>query len=283
MKRLYSILLLITLLITGKAKADEGMWLLPLLQELNMETMHNMGLKLSAEDIYSINNSSLKDAIVIFGRGCTGEIISDQGLLLTNHHCGYGEIQELSSLENNYLEQGFWASNLHEELPAAGLSVTFLVSMRDVTNEVLQEINADMTESQRRNAITKKSSELIEENNENKKYNVIIKDFFAGNQYFMLVYQEYKDVRLVGTPPSAIGKFGYDTDNWMWPRHTGDFALFRVYADAEGNPADYSPENVPYKPAHHLPISIKGYEKDDFAMTLGYSRQHAALPSIVGN
>ncbi|HKL71270.1 MAG TPA: S46 family peptidase, partial [Marinilabiliaceae bacterium] len=250
--------------------ADEGMWILPLIQKLNIETMQKMGLKLTAEDIYSVNNSSMKDAIVIFGGGCTGEMISDEGLLLTNHHCGYGQIQELSSLENNYLDNGFWAATKEEELPAPGLSVTFLRSMEDVTEQVLSEVTADMDESEREKSIQEKSDKLIKEATKENDYKVQVKEYFEGNQYFLLIYEIYTDVRFVGAPPSSIGKFGYDTDNWMWPRHTGDFSLFRVYADAEGKPADYSPNNKPYQPKYHLPISNKGYELNDFAMTLGY-------------
>ena len=253
-----------------KIKADEGMWILPLIQKLNIETMQKMGLKLTAEDIYSVNNSSMKDAIVIFGGGCTGEMISNEGLLLTNHHCGYGQIQELSSLENNYLDNGFWAATKEEELPAPGLSVTFLKSMEDVTEQVLSDITSDMDETTRQKSIQDKSNKLIEEASKENDFRVQVKEYFEGNQYFLLIYEVFTDVRFVGAPPSSIGKFGYDTDNWMWPRHTGDFSLFRVYADAEGKPANYSPDNKPYEPKSHLPISIKGYELNDFAMTLGY-------------
>ena len=270
MKKLLAISLILMIGFAPKANADEGMWILPLIQKLNIETMQKMGLKLTAEDIYSVNNSSMKDAIVIFGGGCTGEMISDEGLLLTNHHCGYGQIQELSSLENNYLDNGFWAATKEEELPAPGLSVTFLRSMEDVTEQVLSEVTADMDESEREKSIQEKSDKLIKEATKENDYKVQVKEYFEGNQYFLLIYEIYTDVRFVGAPPSSIGKFGYDTDNWMWPRHTGDFSLFRVYADAEGKPADYSPNNKPYQPKYHLPISNKGYELNDFAMTLGY-------------
>lgn len=270
MKKLLSIALILLLGFAPKIKADEGMWILPLIQKLNMETMQKMGLKLTAEEIYSVNNSSMKDAIVIFGGGCTGEMISDEGLLLTNHHCGYGQIQELSSLENNYLDNGFWAATQEEELPAPGLSVTFLRNMEDVTEQVLSEVTADMDEAERQKSIQEISDKLIKEATKENDYKVQVKEYFEGNQYFLLEYEIFTDVRFVGAPPSSIGKFGYDTDNWMWPRHTGDFSLFRVYADAEGKPADYSPDNKPYQPKHHLPISIKGYELNDFTMTLGY-------------
>ena len=270
MRKFLSISLIFLVTLTGKIKADEGMWLLPLVQQLNIKTMQEMGLELSAEEIFSINQSSLKDAIVIFGGGCTGELISDQGLLLTNHHCGYGQIQELSTLENNYLDNGFWAGSFSEELPAPGLSVTFLKHMEDVTTQVLATITPEMNASDRADSIRVNIKKITDEHGADDKYRVMVRDFFAGNQYFLVVYEVFTDVRFVGAPPSSIGKFGYDTDNWMWPRHTGDFSLFRVYADADGNPADYSADNVPYQPAHHLPISLKGYEKDDFAMTLGY-------------
>jgi hypothetical protein len=270
MNRILSTILVLLTCFFSNSRADEGMWLLPLIQKLNMETMQEMGLKLSSEEIYSINQGSLKDAVVIFGGGCTGEMISDKGLLLTNHHCGYGQIQELSSLENNYLDQGFWAASIEDELPAPGLSVTFLVSMDDVTEEILSVVTSEMTELERQTAIREKSQELTVKANEGNSYRVLLRDFFAGNQYFLIVYEVFKDVRFVGAPPSSIGKFGYDTDNWMWPRHTGDFALFRVYADTEGKPADYSPNNVPYQPKHHLPISLKGYQQEDFAMTIGF-------------
>jgi hypothetical protein len=270
MRKLLSISLIFLVSITAKVKADEGMWLLPLVQQLNIKTMQQMGLELSAEDIFSINQSSLKDAIVIFGGGCTGELISDQGLLLTNHHCGYGQIQELSTLENNYLDDGFWAGSFEEELPAPGLSVTFLKRMEDVTTQVLATITPDMKASERADSIRANIKKITDEHSADNDYRVLVRDFFAGNQYFLVVYEVFTDVRFVGAPPSSIGKFGYDTDNWMWPRHTGDFSLFRVYADADGKPADYSADNVPYQPAHHLPVSLKGYEKGDFAMTLGF-------------
>ncbi len=264
--------LFLTLLVTlaGKLKADEGMWLLPLIEKLNIEKMQQMGLKLSAEDIYSVNQASLKDAVVIFGRGCTGELISDKGLILTNHHCGYGQIQALSTVENNHLENGFWALSLQEEIPAPGLTVTFLKRMEDVTARVVEGLNDQMSFDQRQEHIRKVSAEIASEAKGDTHYQTFVRDYFAGNQFFLVVYEVFNDVRFVGAPPSSIGKFGYDTDNWMWPRHTGDFSLFRVYAGKDGKPAAYSPENVPYKPAHHLPVSLKGFEKDDFAMTIGF-------------
>ncbi len=268
MKKLLVLILIIAF--SNNIKADEGMWILPLLKKLNIETMQNMGLELSAEDIYSINQSSLKDAIVIFGGGCTGEIISNEGLLLTNHHCGYDKIQMLSSLENNYLEDGFWAFSKKEEISAPDLIVTFLKNIEEVTEQLLSNITDEITEEERTNIINEEIENIISSKESNDFYRVEIKPFFDGNRYFLLEYKIFKDVRLVGTPPSSIGKYGYDTDNWVWPRHTGDFAIFRVYANEHNEPAEYSENNIPYKPKHHLPISIKGYKKDDFAMTLGY-------------
>lgn len=251
------------------ARADEGMWILPLIGKLNLADMQKKGFKLSADDIYSINQSSMKDAIVIFGNGCTGELISDQGLILTNHHCGYEDIQSLSTMEHNYLEDGFWARSQDEEIAAPGLTVTFLKRMEDVTAKVLQDVTPDLNESQRQAVISANARSIEKEAIDSTHYTAIVKPFFGGNQYFLMVYEVFKDIRFVGAPPSSIGKFGHDTDNWMWPRHTGDFSMFRVYADANGKPADYLGSNKPLKPAHHLPVSIKGYQPDDFAMTLG--------------
>ena len=268
-KLLFFIVILLTVS-ASRARADEGMWLLPLIDKLNIGTMTEMGLKLTAEDIYSINQASLKDAIVIFGGGCTGEIVSPQGLLLTNHHCGYGAIQRLSSVENDYLNNGFWAMSNEEELPSQGLSVTFLVRIEDVTGRVLGKTSADMTEAARREAIMAESAAITAEATKGTQYNARVAPFYSGNQYFLLVYEIYSDVRLVGTPPNSIGKFGHDTDNWMWPRHTGDFSVFRVYMSPDGKPAQYSKDNVPLKPKHYLPVSIKNLQKDDFAMVMGY-------------
>lgn len=252
------------------AKADEGMWILPLLSKLNIGQMQEKGLKLTAEDIYSINQSCIKDAIVIFGRGCTGEMISDKGLVLTNHHCGYSSIQSLSAVDHNYLEDGFWAKSTIEEIPAPGLTVTFLKRMEDVTAEVTKEVTAEMPELERQKVVQAAIQGIVKKNTEGTNYNGLIRSFFGGNQYFLMIYEVFTDVRLVGTPPSSIGKFGHDTDNWMWPRHTGDFSMFRVYASPDGKPASYSAQNVPYKPAHHLPISLKGNKMGDYAMTIGF-------------
>ncbi len=269
MKKILTFFLVVSMF-ASNIRADEGMWLLPLIQKLNMNKMNELGLKLTAEDIYSINHSSLKDAIIIFGGGCTGEIVSDKGLIFTNHHCGYGTIQKLSSLEHNYLKDGFWAKSLEEEMPAPGITATFMKYMKDVTDQINAELTANMSEEERGKKIQEVSSKIAKEATEGTHYNAMVRSFFAGNQYFLVVYEKFTDIRFVGAPPSSIGKFGHDTDNWMWPRHTGDFSVFRVYADADGNPAAYSQDNKPYKPAYHLPVSIKGVKTGDFAMTLGY-------------
>ena len=249
--------------------ADEGMWIVSLINK-NISTMQKMGLKLSAEDIYNVNNSSLKDAIIQFGRGCTGEIISDQGLVLTNHHCGYGQIQAHSTVEHDYLTHGFWAANHSEELPNPGLTARFLVRMEEVTTDVLSKVSKDMDEAKRTETIEAEIKKITKKVTEGNGYEAVVRPFFDGNSYYLFVYEVFKDVRLVGAPPSSIGKFGADTDNWMWPRHTGDFALFRIYMSPDGKPADYSKDNVPFKPKHHLPVSIKGLQKDDFVMIMGY-------------
>lgn len=270
MKKITAFLLGIALIFSTTAKADEGMWLLPLIQKLNIGKMTELGLQLSAEDIYSVNHSSVKDAIVIFGGGCTGEIVSSQGLLLTNHHCGYGSIQSHSTVEHDYLTDGFWAMSKTEELPTPGLAVTFLDYLTDVTDRVLSKVNDNMTEAERSNAIREESKKIAEEVKTDKFHYGTVGTYFGGNQYFLLVYTRYSDVRLVGAPPSSVGKFGADTDNWMWPRQTGDFSVFRVYMSPDGNPAEYAAENVPLKPKHYLPVSVKGVNEGDFTMILGY-------------
>jgi len=270
MKKFIHLLISLTLLLSFSAKADEGMWLLPLLNKLNMGTMTQMGLKLSAEEIYSINQSSLKDAVVIFGGGCTGEIVSSQGLILTNHHCGYGIIQSHSSTENNYLRDGFWAMTKEEELASSGLYVTFLVRIEDVSDQINSKLKDKMTEEERTEVIREIASEIQANVTEGNHYSARVQSFFGGNYFYLVVYERFNDVRLVGAPPESIGNYGGDTDNWMWPRHTGDFSMFRVYSGPDGNPASYSPDNIPLKPKHHLPVSIKGVEKGDFAMVLGY-------------
>jgi hypothetical protein len=264
------ILLICILFARTLAFAGEGMWLPIFLKSLNEAEMKRMGMKISAEDIYSVNKGSLKDAIVHFGGGCTGEIISDKGLLLTNHHCGYGQIQRHSTLENNYLENGFWALTGKDELPNPDLSVTFIVRIEDVTEKVFKGITKK-TKEEEKEAIINKNLDLLKQTVQKKSFeDVFVRSFFHGNQYFMFVTATFKDVRLVGAPPSSIGKFGADTDNWEWPRHTGDFALFRVYANANNEPAAYSPDNVPYKPKHFLPISMDGVAPGDFTMVFGF-------------
>ena len=257
-------------LVAFPAKADEGMWFLMFIERLNHRDMEKMGLQLTAEEIYSINNHSLKDAVVQFNGGCTAEMVSKEGLVLTNHHCGYGAIAELSSEEQNYLKNGFWAKDKSAEMKPKSLFVRFFVRMDDVSKRILSKVNDKMTEAERNKAIQQEMSLIEKENSEGGKYTVSVRPFFQGNEYYYFIYQDYKDVRLVGTPPESLGKFGGDTDNWEWPRHTADFSMFRVYADANGNPAEYSKENVPLQPKHYLPVSIKGVEENDFAMILGY-------------
>lgn len=260
------------LVATGlQVRADEGMWLLPYLQKLNIKEMKAKGLKLSADQIYNVNGNSLKDAIVIFGGGCTGEIVSANGLVFTNHHCGYGSIQRLSSVEHDYLENGFWAMNYNEELPCPGMSVTFIRSIEDVSDQILPKLNDSMSEEQRQQCVDSLSKAITKAAlPENSTKEAFIESFFGGNQYLMFVVERYKDVRLVGTPPSSIGKFGGDTDNWMWPRHTGDFSIFRVYSDKEGKPAAYSKDNIPYSTPTHLKISLKGVKPGDYTMIMGF-------------
>ncbi len=269
MKKIISVFILL-LIISTQSIAKEGMWIPSLLNQFVEKDMRDMGMRLTAEDIYSINQASLKDAIVIFGGGCTGEVVSDKGLLFTNHHCGYGVIQSHSSVEHDYLTDGFWAMNHDEELPNPGLSATFLIRIEDVTKNVLADVTPDMTEKQRKEAVNSVIEKLTSEAEKDNHYNAVVKPFYYGNEYYMFVYEEFKDVRLVGAPPSNIGKFGGDTDNWMWPRHTGDFSVFRIYADEENNPAEYSEDNVPYKPKKSLKISLEGAKKDDFTFVFGY-------------
>ena len=249
--------------------ADEGMWI-PMLLKKNEADMQQKGMKISAEDIYSINKACLKDAIVLFGSGCTGEFVSDKGLLFTNHHCGYSYIARNSTLEHNYLANGFWAKSLEEEIPCPGLTATRLVHMEDVTEQVLEGVTNDMNEVKRNEKIADNIEKITKKATEGTHYKAIIKPFYYGNQYFMYVNEVFTDVRMVGTPPSNIGKFGGDTDNWMWPRHTGDFSVFRVYAGADNKPADYSADNKPYKPLQHLNVSLKGVEENDFTFVFGY-------------
>ncbi len=268
MKKISVLLLALIIGFLPKLKADEGMWI-PLLIKKNIPEMRKLGCKLTAEDIYSMNHSSIKDAIVIFGGGCTGEIVSPEGLLFTNHHCGFGSIQKVSTPENNYLENGFWAYNKDQEIPIEGLTVKFLEYMKDVTDQALDSVTNDMDEMARLKKIEENAAKIEKEASEDGKYMAVVKPIFGGNQYFVYVYTIYKDIRLVGTPPQAIGKFGGDTDNWMWPRHTGDFSIFRVYTAPDGSPAEYSKDNVPLKPKHYLPINISPKKKGDFTMIIG--------------
>ena len=267
------LVLLFALLLAGASsgiRADEGMWL-PSEILKKIKDIQSKGFKLSAEDIYSVNKSSLKDAVVRFGGGCTGELISSQGLLIANHHCGYGTIQSHSSVEHDYLTDGFWAMSRAEELPNPGLSVAFLEYMIDVTDEVLKGYKPNMTEEKRTEIINKNAKKIEEKAVKGNKYlTANVRPIYYGNQYFLFVYKNYTDVRLVGAPPSSIGKFGGDTDNWMWPRHTGDFSLFRVYAGADNEPADYNPNNVPFQPKKHFKINAAGIGEGDFTMVYGF-------------
>jgi hypothetical protein len=250
--------------------AHEGMWIPSLLKKYNIEEMQRMGFRLTAEDIYDVNHASMKDAVVSFGGGCTGELISGEGLLITNHHCGRGQIQNLSSLAHDYLTDGFWARNKNEELPCPGLKVSFLEYMEDVTEKVLQNTDTIRSASAKSQKITENSRAIEKEAQQNGKFIAQVRPLFYGNQYFLNVYKEYIDVRLVGAPPSAIGNFGGDTDNWIWPRHTGDFSLFRIYANKENEPATFSTENIPFKPKKSFTISLKGIKPGDFTMVFGY-------------
>jgi hypothetical protein len=270
MKKIFLLLIIVLTSLGLRTSADEGMWLLPLIEKLNMGRMTELGLKLSAEDIYSLNRASIKDAIVIFGGGCTGEIVSSEGLVLTNHHCGYGQIQAHSTVEHDYLTNGFWAMTREQELPNPGLSVTFLLRIEDVTPQMLAKVKEGMTETERNNALSEARQAIQKKAMEGTNYSATVSSFYGGNYFYLLVYERYNDVRFVGAPPSSIGKFGHDTDNWEWPRHTGDFSVFRVYTGPDGKPAPYSKDNIPMKPKYHLPVSIKDLNKGDFAMILGY-------------
>ncbi len=271
MKKNFFGLIAFILLLSIQAKADEGMWLPSLVGKLNIDKMHSMGLKLSAEQIYSINNSSLKDAVVALDRGsCTAEIVSPDGLLLTNHHCGFGEIQKHSSVEHDYLKDGFWAKSHDQELSNPGKSVTFLIRMEDVTDKVLKGISDTMSSSSRLEKMIKAISSLEKEAKGNTQYETRVRPLSEANIFYLFVTETFRDIRLVGTPPQSIGKFGGEADNWMWPRHTGDFSMFRIYCSPDGKPADYAKENVPYHPKHFLPISLKGVQMNDFTMILGY-------------
>ncbi len=268
------ILLSLTLLLVSlsqlSALPDEGIWIPLLIEKYNIRLMKEKGFKLSSDDIYSINRASMKDAVVNFNGGCTAGFISGEGLLITNHHCGYESIQEHSTLIHDYLTNGFWAMSKSEELPNPGMKVTLLKQMEDVTDKVLNGIEDDMDNKERDKIISSNINEILIKAREGNDYEVVIRPFYMGNQYFLFINEVFTDVRLVGAPPSSIGKFGGDTDNWIWPRHTGDFSLFRVYAGKNNKPASFSPENVPYKPAYFFPVSLKGVNEGDFTMVIGY-------------
>jgi hypothetical protein len=268
-KKIVLFTVLFTLLFSSLAHADEGMWL-PFLLGRNYEDMKKHGLHLTQEEIYSVNNSSLKDAIVSFGGFCTAEVISEKGLLLTNHHCGYDAIADASSKRKNYLEDGFWAKSLKKEIPVDGLSATFVISIKDVSDQINRNITKEMTEDERAAKIKEISDQLTKEATGDSHYKSFVRDFYEGNEFYLFVTETYNDVRLVGAPPEDIGKFGHNSDNWMYPRHTGDFSMFRIYAGADNSPVKYDEENQPYQPKHSLPISIKGYKKGDFSMIFGF-------------
>ena len=262
-------LTLLLSLILSFARADGGMWI-PLYLSQNEAEMQQLGFHLTADDIYSINHNSMKDAIVLFGSGCTAELISSKGLLLTNHHCGYSFVQSHSTMEHNYLRDGFWAKSMTEEIPMEGLTVTFLVYMKDVTEQVLAGVTDQTKEADRQATVKENIAKVTKKATDGTGYNAIIKPFYYGNQYFMFVTETYNDIRLVGVPPESIGKFGGDSDNWMWPRHTGDFSLYRIYTDKDGKPAEYSKDNIPMKPKQYFPVSIKGVQENDFTLVFGY-------------
>ena len=264
------IVLLNFILITNFCRADEGMWLPILLEQLNIADMQARGFKLTAEDIYSVNKSSMKDAVVLFGGGCTGEVISKEGLIITNHHCGFSTINSLSSVENNYLKDGFWAKNKNEEKPCPGLSVTFIISMHDVTDSILPYLNNSMDEGTRNAIIAQLSSRLETQFEKGNHYDATVRSFYYGNEFYLFVTEVFTDIRLVGAPPASVGNFGGETDNWVWPRHTGDFSMFRIYANADNKPAAYDEKNVPFIPRYSFPISLKGVEENDFTMVYGF-------------
>ena len=273
---------ILILLITVQVSAQQGgMWIPSLLQGMNEDEMQSLGSTLTAKDIYDVNNSSLKDAIGHFNGGCTSEVISSKGLLLTNHHCGYGQIQSHSSLEKDYLKDGFWAMNFDEELPNEGLFVEFIVRIEDVTAQVLEGVTDKMTDKEQQSKIDSNSNAVQRATTKETFQDTRIKAFYKGNQYYLFVTERYEDIRLVGTPPNSIGKFGSDTDNWVWPRHTGDFSLFRIYADKNNKPAKYSKDNVPFTPKHFLPVSLDGISEDDFTMVFGFpGTTNEYLPAV---
>jgi len=270
-KFLFAMIIAVTLGFKGfAATPDEGMWLPMLIERLNYVDMQKMGLHLTADEIYSVNHACLKDAVVSLGFFCTAEVVSNDGLIFTNHHCGYESIQAHSTMDHDYLTNGFWALSKDEELSNKDLTASFLVRMEDVTAKVLAKVTDAMDETTRQTKIDDEISKLEKEAGEKGKYDAKVKDFYDGNEYYLFVYQTFKDVRLVGAPPSSVGKYGGDTDNWMWPRHTGDFSIFRIYTAPDGSPAEYDKKNIPLKPKYSLPISLKGVKENDFAMVWGY-------------
>lgn len=271
MKKILTLIVWLFLIINVSVRADEGMWLLNLLQKTNTAEMTDMGLELTPEQIYSINQSSVKDAIGALDHGsCTSELVSSEGLLLTNHHCGYGEIQSHSSVDHDYLKNGFWAMTRAEELPNPGKTVSFVIRIEEVSDQIIPKLKEGLSGMILDRTVENLSIDIVKQATEGTNYEAYVRSFFNGNKFFLVVLQTYKDLRLVGAPPESIGKFGADTDNWMWPRHTGDFSIFRVYTAPDGSPAEYSPENIPLKPKHYLPVSLKGYDKDAFAMVMGF-------------
>jgi len=282
MKKL-SLTFTIIFVMSSVIRADEGMWIPALLQR-NEAEMQAMGMKITADDIYSINHSSMKDAVVLFGGGCTGELVSEQGLLLTNHHCGYGWIQRHSTVEHDYLTDGFWAMTPEEELPCPGLTAIMLKEMIDVTDKILYNVTDYTTDEERTELVKENIKKLVDAEQERTEYEVSVEPFYLGNQYFLIYNEIFKDIRMVGAPPSNIGKFGGDTDNWVWPRHTGDFSVFRIYVDKDGKPAEYNEDNVPYNPDYHFTISLKGVDEGDFTFVFGYpARTNEYLPSVAVN
>ena len=273
--------ILILFLAVQLSAQQGGMWIPSLLEGMNEKEMKSLGSELSAKDIYDVNHSSLKDAIVHFNGGCTSEIISDSGLLLTNHHCGYGAIQSHSSVEHDYLEDGFWAKTMNDELPNKGMVATLIVRIDDITKDVLKDIPSSASLKEQQQLIDQHINKAKEKAQKEVWQDLKVKSMFDGNQYLLFVTETFKDIRLVGAPPTSIGKFGSDTDNWMWPRHTGDFSLFRIYANKQNQPAEYSEDNVPYDPKHFLPISLDGVSENDFTMVFGFpGRTSEYLPSV---
>jgi len=267
MRRLTVIILAI--IIFNGLKADEGMWMLPLIQKLNIQKMNGMGLSLSAEEIYSDKNVSLKDAVVIFGNGCTGVMVSKQGLVFTNHHCGFDAIQQLSTVDHNYLKNGFTATELSDEIPCPGLTIRFLVRIEDLTEKIVSQLPDTLLGNKRTEKIDSISKVIQKEIKKENGYSAKVRAFYSGNEFYLFVYQEFSDIRFAYAPPTSIGKFGGSTDNWMWPRHTGDFSVFRVYSAPDGKPATYSKENIPYSPKNFASISNQGYKPGDYTMILG--------------